>query len=130
MREDAPFDPCFAVREAFASKGLAEVGVLEDADARFGAAAAFLQEAEAFVFELFAKSGHGARADGVDDAELFEVVGGGGEPSSLSGLLNSPMPRGWKSGWPTSRHTTANTIPSNAIGAALKNHGTAICSTV
>jgi len=28
------------------------------------------------------------------------------------------------------RHTTANTIPSSVIGAVLKNHGTAICSTV
>ncbi len=56
-------------------------------------------------------------------------IAAGGEPSSSSGLLNSPMPRGWKSGWPISRHTTANTIRSSAIGAVLKNHGTAICST-
>jgi len=42
VAENAPFDPQFAVLMAFASKGLPEIGVLEDADAPFGAAAALL----------------------------------------------------------------------------------------
>ena len=72
MAEDAPFDPYFAVREPLASKRLAKVGVLEDANAPFGSAPSFLQETETFVFELFLEFGHGARADTVDDVEFFE----------------------------------------------------------
>ena len=42
VAEDAPLDPRFAVCKTFASQRRTEVGVLEDADASFGAAPALV----------------------------------------------------------------------------------------
>ena len=87
VAKDAPFDSGFTVCEAFASKGLSEIGVLEDPDAGFGSAASFLQQAEGCIFELFLEQGHGARADGVDEAEIFEIAGvGGGIETAVAGV--------------------------------------------